>query len=152
MNYLLSLNKKLVIAVSLVLTLLIILFFLGKFYLSINNETELVIEILDADIIEPKFAINSTNEKIFVTANQGNFIDKDNILLKNDVKFKSKNFSIESDNVIFNRKEQTAQSNNKSEFNSQKTTIYSEGFDIYDNGNKINFNGNVTLVLKWKSF
>ena len=69
-------------------------------------------------------------------------------MLKNDVKIKSKNFSIESDNVIFNRKEQTAQSNNKSEFNSQKTTIYSEGFDIYDNGNKINFNGNVTLVLK----
>ena len=53
-----------------------------------------------------------------------------------------------SDNVIFNRKEQTAQSNNKSEFKSQKTTIYSEGFDIYDNGNKINFNGNVTIILK----
>jgi len=137
-----------VVAVTLLFTFLIILFFLGKFYLTISNESELVIEILDADIIEPKFAINSINEKIFVTANKGNFIDRDNILLENDVKFKSKNFSIESDNVIFNRKEQTAQSSNLSKFVSQKTTIYSEGFNIYDKGNKINFNGNVTLVLE----
>ncbi len=136
------------VAVTLLFTFLIILFFLGKFYLTISNESELVIEILDADIIEPKFAINSINEKIFVTANKGNFIDRDNILLENDVKFKSKNFSIESDNVIFNRKEQTAQSSNLSKFVSQKTTIYSEGFNIYDKGNKINFNGNVTLVLE----
>ena len=148
MNYLLSLNKKLVIFVSLDLSFFFVLFFLGKFYLTINNDSELVIEILDADIIEPKFAINNIDEKIFVTANEGNFIDKDNILLKKDVKFKSKNFSIESDNVIFNRKEQTAKSNNNSKFKSQKTTIYSEGFDIYDKGNKINFNGNVKLVLK----
>ena len=136
------------VAVTLLFTFLIILFFLGKFYLTISNESELVIEILDADIIEPKFAINSINEKIFVTANKGNFIDRDNILLENDVKFKSKNFSIESDNVIFNRKEQTAQSSNLSKFVSQKTSIYSEGSNIYDKGNKINFNGNVTLVLE----
>ena len=148
MNYLLSLNKKIVIFVSLALSFFFLLFFLGKFYLTINNDSELVIEILDADIIEPKFAINNIDEKIFVTANEGNFIDKDNILLKKDVKFKSKNFSIESDNVIFNRKEQTAKSNNNSKFKSQKTTIFSEGFDIYDKGNKINFNGNVKLVLK----
>ena len=120
-----------------------------KYYLSLSEiEKEVDLNATNADIIEPKFAINSVKEKIFVTASEGNFIDTDNVLLRNNVKFQSKNFSIETDNVIFNRKEQTAKSDDLSLFKSKKTTIYSEGFDIYDNGNKIIFYGNVKLTLK----
>ena len=103
---------------------------------------------MDADITEPKFAINNDKQKIFVTAKEGNFIDNDNILLKKNVKFESKNFSINSDNVIFNRKKQTAESKELSLFTSEKTKIFSEGFDIYDSGKKIKFYGNVKLIIK----
>ena len=50
--------------------------------------------------------------------------------------FKSSKFSIESDNVIFDRKEQTAKSKNNSTFKSKKTEISAEGFNIYDKGKK----------------
>ena len=128
---------------------MIISFFFTKYYLTQSENTPNVdLMVVNADIIEPKFAINNIKEKIYVTANEGNFIDSNNVLLKKNVKFKSKNFSIETDNVTFNRKEQTARSDEKSLFRSEKTTIYSEGFDIYDNGNKIKFYGNVKLVLR----
>ncbi len=101
-----------------------------------------------ADIIEPRFAINGINQKIFVTAKEGNFIDDNKILLKKNVVFKSNNFSIKTDNVMFNRLEQTATSNSKSFFKSKNTNISSEGFNIYDNGNKIKFNGNSIIIIK----
>ena len=149
MNYLLTINKKVLVAISIIFILIIISFYFTKFYLiQFENINNIELKVVNADIIEPKFAINNINEKIYVTANEGNFIDSDNVLLKKNVKFKSKNFSIQTDNVTFNRKEQTASSNNNSLFISQKTTIYSEGFDIYDNGNKIKFYGNVKLILK----
>ena len=106
------------------------------------------VTVSNADITNPKFAINNPSEKIFVTAKEGNFIDNGKILLKKNVKFSSNEFSIESDNVIFDRESQTAHSKNKSIFKADKTTISSEGFDIYDNGNKINFYGNSTIILK----
>ncbi len=104
--------------------------------------------ISDVDITEPKFSINSTRQKILITAKEGNFVDNNNILLKKNVLFKSNNFSIESDNVIFNRKEQTATSSTESVFKSEKTRISSEGFNIYDSGNKIKFYGNSVIILK----
>ena len=36
----------------------------------------------NADISEPKFAINNEKAKIYITAKEGNFLNKDEILLK----------------------------------------------------------------------
>ncbi len=101
-----------------------------------------------ADIEEPKFSINNSSKKIYISAQEGNFLNKDEILLKNNVKFKSNNFSIETEKVVFNRSKQTAQSKTKSLFKSDNTTISSQGFDIYDKGNKIIFYGNSFIILK----
>ena len=131
------------------LTLFVFIFSL-QFYetLKLDNyqDTEIV---SDVDITDPRFAINGDNQKILVSAKEGNFIDTNRILLQREVKFKSNNFSIETEKVIFDRKAQTAESKSFSKFNSEKTEISSEGFNIYDNGNKINFNGNSVIILKW---
>ena len=102
----------------------------------------------DADISEPKFAINNETKKIFITASEGNFLNKDEVLLKNNVRFKSNNFSIETDKVVFNRNQQTAQSKTRSLFKSKNITISSDGFNIHDKGNKIIFHGNSYIILK----
>jgi len=111
------------------------------------QNSELILS--NADISEPKFAINNDSKKIFVTAKQGNFLNKDKILLKENVRFKSNDFSIETERVIFDRNNQTAQSKSKSLFKSKNTTISSDGFNIYDKGNRIIFHGNSFIVLKW---
>ena len=69
-------------------------------------------------------------------------------MLKDNVRFKSNNFSIETDRVIFDRNDQTAKSKTKSVFKSKNTTISSEGFNIYDKGNKIIFHGSSFIILK----
>ena len=102
----------------------------------------------DADISEPKFAINNQSKKIYISAGEGNFLNKDEILLIDNVKFKSIDFSIETDKVIFNRNKQTAQSKTKSLFKSKNAIISSNGFDIHDKGNKIVFYGNSNIILK----
>jgi|TARA_B110000116_G_C16700168_1_gene519385 hypothetical protein len=99
------------------------------------------------DILNPKFIMNRTTEQIKITANEGNFINKNEILLKNNVIFESEKFKIFSDNVRFNKKIQTANSNQSSIFTAKKTRIESEGFKIVDQGEKIIFNGNTTLIL-----
>ena len=132
-----------------VLFIFILIFFVFKLYFSFDNKIiNNNIKVSNVDITEPRFAINSLTQKIYVTAEEGNFVADGKILLKKNVMFTSNNFSIESDNVTFNREEQTAQSKDKSIFKSKNTTISSEGFNIYDNGNKINFNGNAKLILK----
>ena len=45
---------------------------------------------------------------------------------------------LESENVTFDRNKETAQSYENRYLNQQNTMISSNGFDIYDNGNKIN--------------
>ncbi len=105
-------------------------------------------KLSNVDITKPKFAINNETKKIYITAKEGNFLNDDEILLKDDVKFQSNNFSIETERVIFNRNKETAQSKSKSLFKSEKTTISSDGFNIYENGNKIIFFGNSHIVLK----
>ena len=102
----------------------------------------------DADISEPKFAINNETKKIYITASEGNFLNKDEVLLRNNVRFKSNNFSIETDKVVFNRNQQTAQSKTRSLFKSENITISSDGFNIDDKGNKIIFHGNSYIILK----
>ena len=129
--------------------ILIFLFLFSKFFFTIGSQDLVVKKIIsNVDITEPKFAINSDKQKIFVTAKEGNFINETEILLKNNVLFKSNNFTIETDNVIFDRKKQTAKSNTNSLFKSEKTKISSEGFNIYDNGKKIKFFGNAVVTLK----
>ena len=113
-----------------------------------NILTKPNLEFSNVDITEPKFAISNSTKKIYVTAREGNYLSDNNILLRNDVRFTSEDFTIETDNVTFNRKNQTAHSKNKSLFKSNKTLILSEGFDIFDNGNKINFYGNSKVILK----
>ena len=102
----------------------------------------------DTDISEPKFAINNDSKKIYITAGKGNFLNRDEVLLKDNVRFKSNDFSIETENVIFNRNKQTAQSKTKSLFKSENATISSDGFNIDDNGNNIIFYGKSYIILR----
>ena len=127
----------------------ILLVFLFNFFETANNyKNKIVINKNTSDISEPKFSINSKEQKISVTANEGNFLTEDEIILEKNVIFKSKKFRIFTDNVIFNKKTLVASSQDKSKFISEKTSIDSAGFDIIENGNIINFKGKTKLVLK----
>ena len=111
-------------------------------------EKEIIINKKISDISKPKFSINSDKQKISVTAIEGNFITVDEISLEKNVIFKSNKFEIYTDNAIFNKKTLVASSNNKSKFVSSKTLIDSNGFDIIENGNIINFKGKTKITLK----
>jgi len=149
LNYLLSLNKKTVLILSIIfITFVFLGFFFKYFQLTLKNNDFLEISSSESDIINPKFSINSESQKIAVTAEEGNFISENKILLKKDVIFRSKKFKIMSDVVTFDKKYLTAISSEKSKFVSKKTSIVSNGFEIFDNGNKINFNGKTTLIIK----
>jgi len=149
LNSLLSINKRSILIVSVIVLTLFVFIFSLQFYetlkLDNNQDTEIV---SDVDITDPRFAINGDNQKILVSAKEGNFIDTNKILLQKEVKFRSNNFSIETEKVIFNRNNETAQSKSKSIFKSENTYISSDGFDIFDKGNKITFHGNSIIVLK----
>ena len=149
MNYLLSLQKKYILIFTIIFFFFFIFFVFFKFFISNNyiveSETK---KISNADITNPRFAISGINQKIFVTAKEGNFLDNNNILLQKNVLFKSNNFSLETNSVVFNKKEQSANSKSASIFKSKKTIILSEGFNIYENGDKIKFFGNTKAILK----
>ena len=136
-----------------VTSVIIILFFTIFIFFKQNNinsknTDEKPSRITNADISEPKFSINNDNQKIYITAKEGNFINKNEILLKKDVKFKSNDFSIETEKVIFDRNNQSAKSKTRSLFKSKNTSITSDGFDINEMGNKIVFYGNSFVILK----
>ena len=132
--------------------LAVIFFILIVFYEQTNLNSfrfeDKTSNLSDADISEPKFAINNEKKNIYITASEGNFLNKDEVLLRNNVRFKSNNFSIETDKVVFNRNQQTAQSKTRSLFKSENITISSDGFNIHDKGNKIIFHGNSYIILK----
>ena len=149
MNFLLSIDKnKLLIFITCIIIIIIIFFS----YNLINDEKPFPIlaELPNSksDIVKPKFSISGKNSEIFITAKNGNFINEEKILLENNVKFKSKEFQLVSDNVIFDRKNLIATSKNESKFSSKNTSITSAGFDITDNGNIINFKGQTVLIIK----
>ena len=149
MNYLLSLKKRLIIILGFILFILVFLIFLFNYLPSNNFELQEVInQNQTSDILKPKFSINSKKQNIFVTANEGNFLTQDEIILKQNVVFESDKFKIYADNVIFNKKTLVAKTDDKSKFVSNKTTINSNGFDIIENGNIINFKGKTLLLLK----
>ena len=149
MNFFLHINRKFIILFG---AIIIFLFLIIIFFKQINLNNIIIEDTVksssNADISEPKFAINNESKKIYITASQGNFINKDEVLLNENVKFKSNDFSIETEKVIFNRDKQTAKSKTKSMFKSKNATITSDGFNIHDNGNKIIFYGNSYIILK----
>ena len=130
--------------------LFIFLIFIFIKQISTNNEKlkNTRINSTNVDISKPKFAINNETKKIYITAEEGNFLNKNEILLKENVRFKSNDFSIETENVVFDRNNQTAHSETKSLFKSENTIISSDGFDIHEKGNKIIFYGNAYIILK----
>ena len=152
LNFFLHINRKFIILFG---AIIIFLFLIIIFFKQIDlNNSKIIIEDTvksssNADISEPKFAINNESKKIYITASQGNFINKDEVLLNENVRFKSNDFSIETEKVIFNRDKQTAKSKTKSMFKSKNATITSNGFNIHDKGNKIIFYGNSYIILKW---
>ena len=153
MNFLLTFNKK-TLLISSFLIISIICFFISFTYIQSKKIADIEISINNktADISKPKFSINSNKQKISVTANEGNFLTENEIMLEKNVIFKSDKFKIYSDNVLFNKKSLIASSKNKSKFVSDKTSIDSNGFDIIENGNIINFKGKTKLILKWLNF
>ena len=149
MNYFLHINRKLIFSFGLLLIFFFILFIFIKQLDLVNIEiSKIKPGLSNADIDEPRFAINNDSKKIYITAKEGNFINKDEILLNKNVTFKSNEFSIETEKVIFDRNNQTAKSETKSLFKSSNTTISSDGFNIYDKGNKIIFFGKSFITLK----
>ena len=149
MNFLLSLNKKIFLIFSFA-SFIIILFVFSLNFIekNDNSQNQITINKKTSDISKPKFSINSKEQKISVTANEGNFLTEDEIALEKNVIFKSNKFKIYTDNVVFNKKTLVASSQDKSKFISDNTSIDSAGFDIIENGNIINFKGKTKLVLK----
>jgi len=152
LNFLLSLNNKVFLIISFIFIFFILFIFSLNFFESNDNsENKFYINKKTSDISEPKFSINSKKQKISVTANEGNFLTEDEIVLEKNVIFKSNKFKIYTDNVVFNKKTLVASSQDESKFISNNTSIDSAGFDIIENGNIINFKGKTKLVLKWLS-
>ncbi|MDC1054786.1 hypothetical protein OAQ39_05790, partial [Alphaproteobacteria bacterium] len=69
-----------------------------------NSENKVTLNKKTSDISEPKFSINSKEQKISVTATEGNFLTEDEVSLEKNVIFKSNKFKIYTDNVVFNKK------------------------------------------------
>ena len=148
MNYLLQLNKSLVLIFLIFLTIISLIFFFVKDEIFSKSEIKFdTISDNSFDILNPKFTINNANEIITIQAEKGNFLNKNNIVLENDVVFKSDKFKIYSSKVFFDKKNQTAYSKKNSTFISEGTTIKSKGFEIIDKGNTIQFNGKTKIIL-----
>ena len=149
MNSLLSLNKKVFFIFSILVFLIIFITLLSTYFKSsLEIKSEVVIDEKLSDILNPKFSINSNKEKILITADEGNFLNGEEILLKKNVVFKSDKFTIYSDDVIFDKKNLVASSKNQSKFVSKNALINSIGFNITENGSNINFTGKTKLILK----
>ena len=148
MNNLFKINQKVIIV-----TFLFLLIIFGYLLLDKNKNLNKTIDLNDSlnfsyDILNPKFTINNIKQNIAVSANEGNFIDSNKILLRKNVSFKSDKFLIKSSEVYFNKKNESAFSNKNSKFISNKTSINAEGFEITNKGDKILFNGQVKVILK----
>ena len=148
MNYFFTFKGKLVLIFILLLVVFSFFFIINKNIpqKNISNFNEIENKS-NNDILNPMFTLNNKKETIKVTAKEGNFISKNLIMLKNNVLFNSNKFSISSNEVIFDNKNQTAKSVKKSEFLSKNTKITSQGFIITDKGNKIEFNGKTKLLI-----
>ena len=148
MNYLLQLNKSLILIFLIFLTIISLVFFFVKEEILSKSKIKFdTISDNSFDILNPKFTINNANEIITIQAEKGNFLNNNNIVLENNVVFKSNKFKIYSSKVLFDKKNQTAYSKKNSTFISEGTTIESKGFEITDKGNIIQFNGKTKIML-----
>ena len=146
MNKLLQVNKKLLLFILFsIISIFILTIILNDEELSLN-ETFKESKGSNFDIINPSFTINN-KQKISVKAERGNFISDRKILLENNVIFKSSKFKLQTNKAIYNKLDQTANSKELSKFQSEGTTITSEGFEITKNGNIIFFNGKTKLNI-----
>jgi len=105
LNYLLQLNKSLVLIFFIFLTIISLIFFFVKDEIFSKSEIKFdTITDNSFDILNPKFTINNANEIITIQAEKGNFLNKNNIVLENNVVFKSDKFKIYSSKVLFDKK------------------------------------------------
>ena len=147
MNILLQVNKKLLLFILLGVSLIFLFTIIS---INIDSSLEKIVikeEDPNFDIINPSFTINNKKQKISVKAKRGNFLTDKLILLEKDVIFQSSKFKLLTDKVIFNQENETAKSTEASKFQSDGTTIFSEGFEISKNGDIIFFNGQTTLKI-----
>jgi len=132
-------------------SLLLLLYIYVENYFSdklIDEKNDIQLLSLDSsDLIKPKFSINRKKENITVSANEGNFLTNDKILLNKDVQFKTEKFKITSNKATFNKKDQTASSETFTQFQSEGTNISSQGFNITNSGNIISFTGKTKITL-----
>ena len=151
MNRLLLLNKNTILLIIVSFSLLLLLYIYRENYFLdelIEKEDDIELLSLDSsDLIKPKFSINRKKDNITVSANEGNFVTKDKILLNSDVQFKTEDFKITSNKATFNKKHQTASSDTLTEFQSEGTIISSQGFNITNSGNTISFKGKTKITL-----
>ena len=151
MNRLLLLNKNTILLIIVSFSLLLLLYIYRENYFLdelIEKENDIELLSLDSsDLIKPKFSINRKKDNITVSANEGNFVTKDKILLNSDVQFKTEDFKITSNKATFNKKHQTASSDTLTEFQSEGTIISSQGFNITNSGNTISFKGKTKITL-----
>lgn len=147
MNFLLQINKKIIIFVLAILILYSVWLLIIKPNLYKKNISKQNDYISNFDILNPKFTIDNNENSITISANEGNFINENKILLKNKVSFVSKKFKIESSEVFFDKTKQTAHTKSGSIFSAEGTNIISEGFEIKEGGNKIIFSGKTTLNI-----
>ena len=88
MNFLLSLNKKKFLIFSFVFIIFILFIFLLNFVETKDySDNKIAINEKTSDISEPKFSINSKKQKITVTANEGNFLTDNEIVLEKKCNF-----------------------------------------------------------------
>ena len=86
-------------------------------------------------------------QKLSIKKSKIDDLNKNLILLEDNVVFKSTQFKLLTNKVTFNQKNQTAESKLSSKFESDNTKVISEGFRITNNGDIILFDGKTTLIL-----
>ena len=147
MNNLLLINKKLILLIFFIISLIIIIFFTLGQNLFNKNPLNITKEEYSFDIKNPNFTINGRDEEISIKAKGASFINTNEILLEKNVIFKSNTFTLKSPEVFFNQKNQTAYSKKNTIFISNGTRINAKGFEISNEGDKINFKGKTKVVL-----
>tara|TARA_B100001758_G_C17913067_1_gene354677 strand:+ start:39 stop:488 length:450 start_codon:yes stop_codon:yes gene_type:complete len=147
LNNLLLINKKLILLIFVIISLIVIIFLSlvqNPFNKNQLNETK---KEYSFDIINPNFTINGRDEEISIRAKGASFINTNEILLEENVIFKSDTFTLKSPEVFFNKKNQTAYSEKNTTFISEGTRINAKGFEITNEGDKIYFKGKTKVTL-----
>jgi len=147
LNNLLLINKKLILLIFVIISLIVIIF-LSLVQNPFNkNQLNVTKKEYSFDIINPNFTINGRDEEISIKAKGASFINNNEILLEENVIFKSDTFTLKSPEVFFNQKNQTAYSEKNTTFNSEGTQINAKGFEITNEGDKIHFKGKTKVTL-----